>query len=89
MVPQRPLLQVSKIHLVDLAGSERTKRTNPTGQSLKEANCINKSLMFLEQASWFGLLSAMPIHCICFEARMFLEQASLLAITFPGVMVLR
>lgn len=40
---------VSKLHLVDLAGSERTKKTQVTGQTLKEANFINKSLSFLEQ----------------------------------------
>lgn len=40
---------LSKLHLVDLAGSERTKKTNVTGQTLKEANFINKSLSFLEQ----------------------------------------
>ena len=40
---------MSKLHLVDLAGSERTKKTQVTGQTLKEANFINKSLSFLEQ----------------------------------------
>ena len=40
---------ISKLHLVDLAGSERTKKTQVTGQTLKEANFINKSLSFLEQ----------------------------------------
>lgn len=39
----------SKIHLVDLAGSERTKKTGSEGQTLIEANYINKSLSFLEQ----------------------------------------
>ncbi|DBA69401.1 TPA: Kinesin heavy chain [Trebouxia sp. C0005] len=39
----------SKLNLVDLAGSERTKKTGVTGQALKEANAINKSLTFLEQ----------------------------------------
>ncbi|GIL58915.1 hypothetical protein Vafri_13928 [Volvox africanus] len=40
---------LSKINLVDLAGSERTKKTNVTGQTLKEAQFINRSLSFLEQ----------------------------------------
>ena len=40
---------VSKLNLVDLAGSERTKKTAVTGQQLKEATYINKSLTFLEQ----------------------------------------
>lgn len=44
---ERALL--SKLHLVDLAGSERTKKTNPSGEQLREASCINKSLTFLEQ----------------------------------------
>jgi kinesin family protein 6/9 len=44
---ERALL--SKLHLVDLAGSERTKKTNASGEQLREASCINKSLTFLEQ----------------------------------------
>eukprot|EP00879_Flechtneria_rotunda_P027678 GHRR01029659.1.p1 GENE.GHRR01029659.1~~GHRR01029659.1.p1 ORF type:complete len:728 (+),score=322.72 GHRR01029659.1:391-2574(+) len=40
---------ISKLHLVDLAGSERTKKTNASGEQLREASCINKSLTFLEQ----------------------------------------
>lgn len=39
----------SKLHLVDLAGSERLKKTHVTGESLREATAINKSLTFLEQ----------------------------------------
>ena len=39
----------SKINLVDLAGSERVKKTGSEGQTLIEANYINKSLSFLEQ----------------------------------------
>lgn len=42
----------SKINLVDLAGSERTKKTGSEGQTLIEANFINKSLSFLEQVSF-------------------------------------
>ena len=38
----------SKLHLVDLAGSERTGKTNASGQLLREATHINKSLHFLE-----------------------------------------
>lgn len=34
----------SRIYFVDLAGSERQKSTNASGQRLKEANNINKSL---------------------------------------------
>lgn len=40
---------LSKLHLVDLAGSERTKKTGVSGQTLKEAQFINRSLSFLEQ----------------------------------------
>ncbi|KAG2485910.1 hypothetical protein HYH03_015354 [Edaphochlamys debaryana] len=40
---------LSKLNLVDLAGSERTKKTGVTGQSLREAQFINRSLSFLEQ----------------------------------------
>ena len=48
--PQDPAsLQVSRLTLVDLAGSERTKHTHTTGDRLKEAGNINKSLMVLGQ----------------------------------------
>jgi len=36
-----------KLHLIDLAGSERLSRTNATGDRLKEAQNINKSLSAL------------------------------------------
>jgi len=42
-------LQISRLTLVDLAGSERTKHTHTTGDRLKEAGNINKSLMVLGQ----------------------------------------
>ena len=37
--------QVSRLAVVDLAGSERTRNTGTTGDRLKEAGSINKSLM--------------------------------------------
>jgi len=37
----------SKFHFVDLAGSERMKRTNASGQGLKEGININKGLLVL------------------------------------------
>lgn len=40
---------VSRLSIVDLAGSERTKHTLATGERLKEAGSINKSLMVLGQ----------------------------------------
>ncbi|KIJ21477.1 hypothetical protein PAXINDRAFT_123270 [Paxillus involutus ATCC 200175] len=42
-------VQISRLTLVDLAGSERTKHTQTTGDRLKEAGNINKSLMVLGQ----------------------------------------
>lgn len=39
----------AKLNLVDLAGSERVGKTGSSGQTLKEAKYINKSLSFLEQ----------------------------------------
>ncbi|KAE9409319.1 kinesin-domain-containing protein [Gymnopus androsaceus JB14] len=42
-------IQMSRLTLVDLAGSERTKHTHTTGDRLKEAGNINKSLMVLGQ----------------------------------------
>ncbi|EIW86481.1 kinesin-domain-containing protein [Coniophora puteana RWD-64-598 SS2] len=42
-------LQMSRLTLVDLAGSERTKHTHTTGDRLREAGNINKSLMVLGQ----------------------------------------
>lgn len=38
-------MQSSRLSIVDLAGSERTKNTGNTGERLKEAGNINKSLM--------------------------------------------
>lgn len=38
---------VSKLNLVDLAGSERAEHTGATGDRLKEAGNINKSLLTL------------------------------------------
>ncbi|KAI8636332.1 kinesin motor domain-containing protein [Parasitella parasitica] len=40
---------LSKLSIVDLAGSERYRNTNSSGQRLKEAGSINKSLMVLGQ----------------------------------------
>ncbi|KAI7958370.1 hypothetical protein MJO29_006587 [Puccinia striiformis f. sp. tritici] len=40
---------VSRSSIIDLAGSERTRNTQTTGQRLKEAGIINKSLMVLGQ----------------------------------------
>lgn len=37
-----------RIHLVDLAGSERQKLANTDGDRLKEAGCINQSLLTLK-----------------------------------------
>ena len=38
-----------RLHLVDLAGSERVGKSGVTGDQLKEAQHINKSLSALEQ----------------------------------------
>jgi Kinesin motor domain len=40
---------LSKLSIVDLAGSERHRNTLNSGQRLKEAGNINKSLMVLGQ----------------------------------------
>uniref|UniRef100_A0A0K0CWJ6 Kinesin-like protein n=1 Tax=Angiostrongylus cantonensis TaxID=6313 RepID=A0A0K0CWJ6_ANGCA len=37
-------ITVGRLNLIDLAGSERVSQTNATGQLLKEAQAINKSL---------------------------------------------
>ncbi|KAJ7124772.1 kinesin-like protein [Mycena crocata] len=42
-------LQIARLTVVDLAGSERTKHTQTTGDRLREAGNINKSLMVLGQ----------------------------------------
>ncbi|KAI6045091.1 kinesin-domain-containing protein [Pisolithus marmoratus] len=42
-------LQMSRLTVVDLAGSERAKNTQTSGDRLKEAGNINKSLMVLGQ----------------------------------------
>lgn len=46
--PGSDMVKRSKLHLVDLAGSERIKKSGADGQTLKEAQYINKSLFFLE-----------------------------------------
>lgn len=45
--PTHYIRRYGKIFLVDLAGSEKTKKTNSRGETLKEANNINKSLLVL------------------------------------------
>jgi kinesin family member 20 len=42
-------VQTSRLTLVDLAGSERHRNTQASGERLKEAGSINKSLMVLGQ----------------------------------------
>ena len=42
-------IQTSRLTLVDLAGSERTKHTHTSGDRLREAGSINKSLIVLGQ----------------------------------------
>ncbi len=42
-------VQTSRLSIVDLAGSERHRNTGVTGERLKEAGSINKSLMVLGQ----------------------------------------
>lgn len=42
-----PLCIAGKLHLIDLAGSERVGKTDATGDRLKEAQNINKSLSAL------------------------------------------
>ena len=39
--------KTGKLYLVDLAGSEKVGKTGATGQTLKEAQMINKSLSCL------------------------------------------
>ena len=46
-VDGKKVLKTPKLHFVDLAGSERQKMTNATGDRLKEAGNINKSLTTL------------------------------------------
>lgn len=44
-----------KMSFVDLAGSEKTKKTKSQGNTLKEANNINKSLLVLGRQNWKAL----------------------------------
>lgn len=45
--PTHYIRRYGKVFLVDLAGSEKTKKTHSRGETLKEANNINKSLLVL------------------------------------------
>lgn len=47
VIQNKKFLSISQLSLVDLAGSERINRTKNTGQRLREAGNINKSLMTL------------------------------------------
>ncbi|KAG9005404.1 hypothetical protein FRB94_010883 [Tulasnella sp. JGI-2019a] len=49
LAPGDAKVSVSRLSIVDLAGSERYKNTQNTGERLKEAGNINKSLMILGQ----------------------------------------
>ena len=53
----------SKLHLVDLAGSERLSRTEATGERLKEAQNINKSLSSLGDVMAALARCARPAAC--------------------------
>ena len=46
-VDDKKIIKTPKLHFVDLAGSERQKMTASTGDRLKEAGNINKSLTTL------------------------------------------
>jgi kinesin family protein 15 len=46
-VDGKKILKTPKLHFIDLAGSERQKLTATTGERLKEASNINKSLTTL------------------------------------------
>lgn len=47
VIQKKEFITISQLSLVDLAGSERTNRTQNTGDRLREASSINKSLMTL------------------------------------------
>ena len=51
-VESESIYRIGKFHLVDLAGSERAKRTQASGERLKEGININKGLLALGE-SWF------------------------------------
>ncbi|OUC50075.1 kinesin motor domain protein [Trichinella nativa] len=49
VIQDKNQIWVSQLSLVDLAGSERSNRTGHIGQRIREAGCINNSLMVLRQ----------------------------------------
>lgn len=57
---------LSKLNLVDLAGSERLNKTQSVGETQIEAQYINKSLSFLEQAV-IGLTSSKKNNFVQFR----------------------
>lgn len=56
--------RISKFSLVDLAGSERHKDTQATGERLKEASQINKSLSTLGTCIYHPLLTVFSLICL-------------------------
>ena len=56
-----------QLHLVDLAGSERIKKTQVNGRILNEAQAINLSLHYLEQAG--GCVCVCMCGCVCLHIR--------------------
>lgn len=47
VLKEKPFTFQGKLSFVDLAGSEKTKKTKSQGNTLREANNINKSLLVL------------------------------------------
>lgn len=60
-------IKTSKVHLVDLAGSENSKSAGLAGIRLKEAACINKSLLTLGRVIQLlvrnAKMSSTKLHC--------------------------